>query len=91
MLGWSFDICAGLATLARGWPLRLHYLQGRSRASHMTLRDYCNKRNSLNIFLGQWKSAGASPAYIHDVGYNAIKMMAIVGDSVSKGKNKKFL
>ena len=54
----------------------------------MTLRDYYNKRNSLNISPEQRKSAGALPAYIHNVEYDAIKMMAIVSNSVDKSKSK---
>ena len=44
-----------------------------------------HKRNSPNISLGQRKSAGALPAYIHD---DAIRMITIIGDSVGKSKEK---
>ena len=83
MLGQSSNINARSATLAWCWPLRLRHPKGRLRASHVTLKNYCNKQNSFNIFSGQRKSAGALPAYIHD---NSIKMIAIVSDRVGKNK-----
>ena len=48
MSGRSSDIGAGSATLARGRPSRPRHPRGRSRASHVTLKDYCDKRNSPN-------------------------------------------
>ena len=85
MLCQSSNIGARSATLAWGQPLRLRPLLSRLRASHVTFRDYYNKRNSLNISLGQKKSTGALPAYIHD---NAIRMMAIMIDNVGKSKER---
>ena len=90
MLG-HFNIGVGSATLAWGWPLRLRPPQGKSCASHLFTKNYCNKRNSPNIFLRQRKSAGALLAYIHDVECDAIKMIAIVNKSVGKSKSKRFL
>ena len=85
MLGQSSNIGARSTTLAWGWPLRLRHPQGRSCASYMTFRDYCNKRNSPNLSLGQRKSAGALPAYIHD---NVIGMMAIIGNAWARAKKR---
>ena len=51
MLGWSSNISAGSITLAQGQPLRLRHPRGRSRASHITLKDYCNKRNNPNSWV----------------------------------------